>query len=313
MDYHKDCRADLGGYVEASTDKVVTNDNTPRTHACIALGPSGNRQGSLKCFDLKTGKLVVRRIAEQIPWPDRMLKVASEWGRKSKKLVMKDSVQFLNRKGEKFDWDNDEMSDLEVKTDPSKMIHPNISAELPGIELQRDRTNPSRVTVRSGPTPTKQAAASRISVGLDAPLVDSAATIGVNDAPVAESSDDANQKVESDNDEDEDGDLTRLTTEDDQSNSDSDGDGDGDDEEGDNGTSADAFDEDIVGDEEVTVPSPVVTLRGRVSRPPNNFVPTMTGKIHGNSRDQGVNFPLVGNYCPDNDMDSIDSQYAGAG
>ena len=77
VDYHKDCRADLGGYVEASTDKVVTNDNTPRTHACIALGPSGNRQGSLKCFNLKTGKLVVRRIAEQIPWPDRMLKVAS--------------------------------------------------------------------------------------------------------------------------------------------------------------------------------------------------------------------------------------------
>ena len=55
VDYYKDCRADLGGYVEASTDKVVTNDNTPLTHACIALGPSGNRQGSLKCFDLQTG------------------------------------------------------------------------------------------------------------------------------------------------------------------------------------------------------------------------------------------------------------------
>ena len=63
VDYHKDCRADLGGYVEASTDKVVTNDKTPRTHTYIPLGLSGNRQGSLKCFDLKTGKLVVRRIA----------------------------------------------------------------------------------------------------------------------------------------------------------------------------------------------------------------------------------------------------------
>ena len=33
----------------------------------------------------------------------------------------------------------------------------------------------------------------------------------------------------------------------------------------------------------------------------------------GNSRDQGVNFPLVGKYCPDDDRDCIDSQYAGAG
>ena len=42
VDYHKDCRANLGGYVEASADKVVTNDNTPCAHTCIALGPSGN-------------------------------------------------------------------------------------------------------------------------------------------------------------------------------------------------------------------------------------------------------------------------------
>ena len=124
----------MGGYVEASTDKVVTNDNTPRTHACIALGPSGNRQGSLKCFDFTTGTLFVRRIVEQIPWPDSLLKVASAWGRKSKKLAMKDSIQFLNRKGEKFDWDDDELSDLEVKTEPSKMIHPDISVEFPGMD-----------------------------------------------------------------------------------------------------------------------------------------------------------------------------------
>ena len=99
VDYNKDCRANLGRYIQSSTDKVFTNDNTPRTHGCIALVPSGNRQGSLKSFDLDTGKLVVRRIAKQIPWPDRILKIASEWGRKSKKLVMGDSIQFLNRKG----------------------------------------------------------------------------------------------------------------------------------------------------------------------------------------------------------------------
>ena len=60
VDFHKDRRADLGGYVEARPDNVITNDNTPRTHSCIALGPSGNRQGALKCFDLDTGKMVIR-------------------------------------------------------------------------------------------------------------------------------------------------------------------------------------------------------------------------------------------------------------
>ena len=153
VDYNKDCRADLGGYVEARPDKVVTNDNTPRTHACIALGPSGNRQGSLKCFDLKTGKVVVRRVADQIPWPESMIKIASAWSRKSKKLIMKDSVQFLNRKGENFDWGNVKLSKLKVEKNPSKMIHPDILAELSGIEFQRNLTTPSRVTVRREPHP----------------------------------------------------------------------------------------------------------------------------------------------------------------
>ena len=92
VDYHKDCRADLGGYVEARPDKIITNDNTPRTHSCIAVGPSDNREGTLKCFDLDTGKMVIRRIADQLPWTDSLIETASAWGRKSKKLIMKDLV-----------------------------------------------------------------------------------------------------------------------------------------------------------------------------------------------------------------------------
>ena len=38
----------------------------------------------------------------------------------------------------------------------------------------------------------------------------------------------------------------------------------------------------------------------------------MTSKSHGNIRDQGVNFPLVGKCRPENDRDSIECQYAGA-
>ena len=69
------------------------------------------------------------------------------------------------------------------------MIHPDIPAELPGIKLERDLNTPSRVTVRSKPSVTEQAAASRISAGLDAPREDSAVTIGVDDAPATDGRD----------------------------------------------------------------------------------------------------------------------------
>ena len=59
---------------------------------------------------------------------------------------MRDSIQFLNRKGKKFDWDNDELSDLGVKKDPIKMIHPDMPAELLGIKLERDLHTPLQVT-----------------------------------------------------------------------------------------------------------------------------------------------------------------------
>ena len=65
-------------------------------------------------------------------------------------------------------------------------------------------------------------------------------------------------------------------------------------------TGVDALDENSVGDTaEIALPSPTPvqrTSRGRVIRKPNNFVPTITGKSHGESRDEGVNFPMIGKY-----------------
>ena len=166
-----------------------------------------------------------------------MLKIACDWGRKRKKLVMKDSIQFLKRKGKTFDWDNDEPSDLEVKKDPIKMIHPDIPAELPGIKLERDLNTPSRVTVRSKPSVAEQAAAARISAGLDAPREDRAMTRGVDDAPTTDGGDNTDKGVELD--EDGDDDLPRLTTEDDDRDSDEDN------ENVEDGTPADTLTEDI--------------------------------------------------------------------
>ena len=46
-DYKRDCKVEIGSYVEVSTDAVVTNDNTERMLSCVAFGAVGNRQGSV--------------------------------------------------------------------------------------------------------------------------------------------------------------------------------------------------------------------------------------------------------------------------
>ena len=99
--YFKDhCKFDVGGYVEASTDAVIMNNNSDRTHACIFLGPSG--------------KVVVRRSEKQLFWPDRLIKKAEEWGKKGKSAVLRGQIKFLNRHGLKFDWDNDDFKEIDL-------------------------------------------------------------------------------------------------------------------------------------------------------------------------------------------------------
>ena len=62
VNFTKHCTVDVGAYIEASTNAVITNGNNGRIHACIALGAYGNRQGTVNCFGLDTGWVVVRRI-----------------------------------------------------------------------------------------------------------------------------------------------------------------------------------------------------------------------------------------------------------
>ena len=77
MIFFKDAKAMFGSYVEASRDDKITNDMKSRTDPCLALGPSGNLQGSVKCFDLKTGRILIRRTVTSMPVPDSLVKVVN--------------------------------------------------------------------------------------------------------------------------------------------------------------------------------------------------------------------------------------------
>ena len=95
--YWRDCKATIGDYVEASHDDEITNTNSERTHSCIYVGSAGNRQGSSKCFDLGTGKIVVRRTIKVLPWPDKLIRKAERWGERGKASILKGRIDFLNR------------------------------------------------------------------------------------------------------------------------------------------------------------------------------------------------------------------------
>ena len=70
VDYKQDCKAVVGTYIEASIDAETTNDSVERGQSCIYLGPSGNRQGSIKYFSIEKDTVVVQRVFDVLPYPD---------------------------------------------------------------------------------------------------------------------------------------------------------------------------------------------------------------------------------------------------
>ena len=58
LDYTKHCRVLPGTYCEVHNEPVPLNTMTSRTHEAIAMGPTGNLQGSIKFYCLTTGRIL---------------------------------------------------------------------------------------------------------------------------------------------------------------------------------------------------------------------------------------------------------------
>ncbi len=165
----KDCRVLFGAYVEASNDAIITNTMAERTHSCIALGPSGNLQGSVKCFDLLTGKLVIRRTVKVVPYPDRIIRLANSWGKQSRSKQFGNKLEFLDRNKVRYDWDNEEIEEEEALVEPPRTAaHPGILAEIPGVEIEADREDGTTTAIEAVPKPdlATRAAAARANANL---------------------------------------------------------------------------------------------------------------------------------------------------
>ena len=114
----------------------------PRTQPCIALGWSGNEQGSIVCFQVRNVKLVRRRTVEPLPMPNQIIRAMNLWGKLSAKAKRKAStkqLEFLNRNKEKFNWNNEELDLSKAKVLPDMATpHYDVLAEMPGVRLESD-------------------------------------------------------------------------------------------------------------------------------------------------------------------------------
>ena len=78
-----------------------------------------------------------------MPWPDDLLKKVHALTKKNikkgkKGIARGTDIKFLNRHENNFDWDNDDMDGIHVNKDEVELIHPDIVANIPGIDLVSD-------------------------------------------------------------------------------------------------------------------------------------------------------------------------------
>jgi hypothetical protein len=116
----------------------------PRTFPGIFLGPTGNRQGTRKVFDINTCVVKKPRTITPLPMPDRVIIVIEDWGRRHQKEDRAKTIEFLNRKRQQYDWENDDLKDNEGLIEPD-FAHPNIPAEFPGIDLESEQPHHNQV------------------------------------------------------------------------------------------------------------------------------------------------------------------------
>ena len=141
LDFKKHCRAQFGSYCEVHDKPVPTNSMTSRTTPAIALGPTGNLQGTYKFFSLTTGKKIKRRQFSPYPMPDTVIARVERYGTEN---ALPGIFDFADRNGVLFEW-NDDVDECPegILEEDDVILYPSIAAELPGVDLEHDTPRPS--------------------------------------------------------------------------------------------------------------------------------------------------------------------------
>jgi hypothetical protein len=168
LDYKKHCSVLPGSYCKVHDELSPSNTMVPCTHEAIALGPNGNLQGSVKFYCLKTGRVLKCWEFTPLPMPDQIIKQVNAIGAREKQGQ---DFRFLNRRMEPYEWtnvvpkDDPEFQGLLKEEEPA--AYPDVSAELPGMELEYEDEDFQVVTNEPVPDFTELAAMALDNAGID--------------------------------------------------------------------------------------------------------------------------------------------------
>ena len=93
------------------------------------------------------------------------MRKVEEWGKKGAAAIKRGCIEFLNRAGEKFDWDKDDLSDLEVVSEQPRLVDPGIAA--PPLSPEPEEELGGAPVVPEKPSYYTRAQVARQRAGLD--------------------------------------------------------------------------------------------------------------------------------------------------
>jgi hypothetical protein len=166
LDYKRHCWVVPGTYCEVHNKPLPLNTMVARTHEGIAVEPTGNLQGSVKFFCLKTGRILKWRLFTPLPMLDRVIKRVNYIGKREKQGR---AFRFLNQRKEPYEWtDEVPKDDLDFQgllEDTAPYL--DVAAKLPGVVLEDDIDDDQVVTDGPEPDFAKLAAVALENVGIN--------------------------------------------------------------------------------------------------------------------------------------------------
>ena len=170
LNYMKHCRVEPGTYCEVHDERTPTNTMTPQTHEVIALGPTGNLQGSVKFYCIHTGRVLKRRSFTPMPMPDHVIWRVNAIGTREGQGC---AFRFLNRQSEPYEWTDEVPEDdpeFQGLLDENEVtaVYTNISAELPGAALEKQECELQTIMEEPEPEFRDFAEAALHNAGIDA-------------------------------------------------------------------------------------------------------------------------------------------------
>ena len=108
MDYKNHCRVEVGAYCEVHDEPSPSKSTESRTHEVLALGTTGNLQGSVKFYCLNTSQVLERRNFTPMSLANSVIAKVNAIGKKQNQGR---EFRFTNWHNEPFSWTDEFQED----------------------------------------------------------------------------------------------------------------------------------------------------------------------------------------------------------